>query len=248
MPEVQEVNGVQPQGLIVPHAGYPYSGPVAAHGFRWLARKGVPETVVILGTNHTGRGPSLALDPEGKWRTPLGEVEIDQALAGNLSERCTSLQQNRQAFAGEHSIEVQLPFLQHLFRQEFEFVPISVRDQDKQLAAELGESMTKIADEGVVFLASSDFTHYETNESAHEKDRLAIDRILKLDLDGFYRTIEGHHISICGYGPIASLMYLARSLGLASRELKYGTSEDVAGTGGQVVGYASIALEDREDG
>ena len=241
LPEVASQPPSGPLALVLPHAGYRYSGPVAAHGFAWLAQRGRPEGVVIVGTNHTGLGGRISIETAGAWRTPLGLTEIDSSLAELILSRCSLAEVRAEAFAQEHSVEVQLPFLQYLFG-EIEFVPLVCLDQRPEAAQELGRALAEAAQEGpIALIASSDFTHYEPQDVAERKDRAAIERLLELDLEGFYEVIQRERTSICGYGPIAAVMEAARSLGLDGKLLKYATSGEVTGDLAAVVGYASIA-------
>jgi len=231
-----------PVGLVLPHAGYRYSGPIAAHGFAWLARQGRPETAVIIGTNHTGLGGRISIETAGAWELPLGMMEVDAPLAEMILKRCSLIEARPEAFAREHSVEVQLPFLQYLFGN-IRFVPLTPLDQRPEAARELGQALAEVAkDRPIVLIASSDFTHYEPQELAERKDRAAIERILKLDIEGFYEVIRQESASICGYGAIAAVMEAARILSLGEGEsLKYATSGDLTGERRAVVGYASIA-------
>jgi len=243
VPEVasQPLHG--PVGLVSPHAGYQYSGPVAAHSFSWLARQGRPEAAVIVGTNHTGLGGPISISTAGAWETPLGRAEIDSALAELILERCPPVETREEAFAQEHSVELQLPFLQYLFG-EIKFVPLVTLDQRKQAARELGKALAEaVGDRPIALIASSDFTHYEPQDAAERKDRAAIERIVQLDLEGFYEAIRRDRASICGYGAIAAVIEAARILELGDGEsLKYATSGDLTGERSAVVGYASIAI------
>ncbi|MGQ9476937.1 MAG: AmmeMemoRadiSam system protein B [Candidatus Bipolaricaulia bacterium] len=232
-----------PVALVLPHAGYQYSGPVAAWGYSWLAEQGRPEVVVIIGTNHTGYGGRVSLMTSGAWETPLGAAEIAAPLAELIAAQCPFVEVSPMAFAQEHSVEVQLPFLQYLFG-EIEFVPLVMLDQRLEVAQEVGRALAEaIRARPIALIASSDFTHYEPHEQAARKDRLAIARLLELDLSGFYGVVREQGLSICGYGPIASVLEAARILGLGGgRLLKYATSGEVTGDRAAVVGYASLAF------
>jgi len=231
-------------GLIVPHAGYPASGPVAASGFRWLAQKGRPEVVVIVGTNHTGMGPPVAISSQGKWSTPLGSAEIETDLAEELKEGCEKLVEDDRAFAREHSIEVELPFLQYSFGEDLRFVPICVGSREREEVEGLGRSLARLLPrEGVGLIASSDFTHYEPYEVARARDREALDAIVDLDLSLFYERVRAKKMSICGVGPIGALLAFSRERGLEAEELNYCTSGDTTGRKDQVVGYAAVKFE-----
>ncbi len=230
-------------GLVSPHAGYMYSGPVAAHGFRRLAEEGRPNHLIILGPNHHGVGSGVSLMSSGKWVTPLGEVGVDGELARKILHSSEIIDDDPVAHQFEHSIEVQLPFLQHLFG-EFEFVPICMMFQDLKTSLEVGKALAEAcAGLRAVFVASTDFTHYEPHESAVRKDRRAIQHILQLDPEGLVRTVERERISMCGYGPVAAMLEAARRMGGKKAELlKYATSGDTSGYKAEVVGYASIVV------
>lgn len=231
-------------GLVSPHAGYMYSGPVAAHGFYFLAKDGKPNTFVILGPNHTGSGSGVAIMTSGKWATPLGEVEIDKELAYELSEASDIIDVDPVAHYQEHSLEVQVPFLQHLFGKRFKLVPICMMLQDERTSEEVGEAVAKACKgKNVVIIASTDFTHYEPQEIAVSKDRKAIDQILNLDWRGLQRVVTDEAISMCGYGPVSAMIKAASELGAKrAKLLKYATSGETAGPMGEVVGYGSIAV------
>lgn len=230
-------------GLVSPHAGYMYSGPVAAHGFAEVAAEGSPESFVILGPNHHGLGSGVSLRSSGKWRTPLGEVAVDGGLAREILKHSDLIDDEEEAHLHEHSIEVQLPFLQHLFG-EFRFVPVCMMMQDWRTALEVGRAVGEACSgRNVLVIASTDFTHYEPHERAVSKDRKAIEKILKLDGRGLVEVVEEEGISMCGYGPVAAMLEAARRIGATSaRLLKYATSGDTSGFRGEVVGYASIGV------
>lgn len=231
-------------GLVSPHAGYMYSGPVAAHGFARMARDGRPSSVVIMGPNHTGYGSGVSIMTGGKWRTPLGEVQVDKRLGEEIRQKSEIIDVDELAHAHEHSLEVQLPFLQHLFGDEFKIVPICMMLQDLATSKEVGDAVGEAsAGKDVVIIASTDFTHYESQRSAAVKDRMAIDRILALDPEGLIKTVEEEAITMCGYGPVSAMLQAAKKLGAKKAELlKYATSGDTAGPMPQVVGYGSIAI------
>ena len=248
IPEISSTELRGPVGLLLPHAGYPYSGPVAAHGFAWLADQGKPGTAIIIGTNHSGRGASLAIDTQGEWRTPLGNVPIDSDIANTILDTYSNLEPSKAAFHNEHSIEVQLPFLQHIYGEDFKFVPLSLYAQDQDIALEIGQALNEVTGQDTVVVASSDFSHYEPQEVARDKDTDAIASILELDIASLYEKIEQRNISICGYGPIASLMHFASLRGMGCRRLMYATSGEVSGAGGNVVGYAALSFGGLTDG
>jgi len=231
-------------GLVSPHAGYVYSGPVAAHGFAFIAQDGRPSSIVIVGPNHTGIGSGVSIMTSGKWRTPLGDVEIDKQLASSIKQSSDIIDEDIAAHAGEHSLEVQLPFLQHLFGDKFKMVPICMMIQDEETSVEVGRAIARAAaKKDVVVIASTDFTHYEPQQSAVVKNGKAMDKILALDWRGLMRTVEDENISMCGYGPVSVMLKAAGELGAKrAKLLKYATSGETAAPMPEVVGYGSIAV------
>jgi AmmeMemoRadiSam system protein B len=243
VPEVQ-AGPRQLLGLVSPHAGYMYSGPVAAYGFARMAQDGKPGSVVILGPNHTGAGSGVSIMTSGKWRTPLGEVQVDKALSEAIKQGSEIIDVDEVAHAHEHSLEVQLPFLQHLFGDNFKIVPICMMLQDLRTSKEVGDVVGKASvEKSVVIIASTDFTHYESQRSATVKDHRVIDKILALDPEGLTQTVEEEAITMCGYGPVSAMLQASKKLGAKKAELlKYATSGETAGPMPQVVGYGSIAI------
>jgi AmmeMemoRadiSam system protein B len=231
-------------GLVSPHAGYMFSGPVAAHGFARLAEDGKPDSFVLIGPNHTGAGSGVSTVTSGRWSTPMGDVQVDSELSGAIMRASGVIDSDPLAHRHEHSLEVQLPFLQHLFGSEFKIVPIAMMLQDAETSIEVGDAVAKAsAGKDVVILASTDFTHYEPKQSAAEKDGEVIERIISLDPSGVVSTVEDRGISMCGYGPVAAMLQAARRLGAKKAELlKYATSGDTGGPMSQVVGYGSIVV------
>lgn len=244
VPKVADTKLRRTVGLISPHAGYIYSGPVAAHGYYKLALDGKPDVVVIFGPNHTGSGSGLAVMREGAWRTPLGDVEIDTATANQILKESSILDVDDSAHVLEHSIEVQLPWLQYLYGSAFKFVPIVFLMQDLQSSHEVGAAVAKaLAEKNALVIASTDMSHYEPQKTAEQKDEAAIQAVLKLDAERLYSTVETRHISMCGYGPTIAAITTARKLNAKEAELLcYKTSGDVTGDHSSVVGYASIAF------
>jgi len=229
-------------GCVVPHAGIMYSGQVAGAVYGALK---LPAHFVILCPNHYGAGGPLAIMSAGVWETPLGDVPIESKLAQELKQACRQLEEDTEAHQFEHSLEVQLPFLQHLLR-EFWFVPIAISVGNYARLEELGHGIAtaikKVA-QPVLVVASSDMTHYESDERARVKDRKAIDRILALDPKGLFDTIHREDISMCGYGPAIAMLTAAKDLGASQAELvRYATSGDVTGDRAAVVGYAGIIV------
>jgi len=246
--DVSEREITSPVGLIAPHAGYAYSGPTAAAGYRQLATLGQPKWAIVLGANHTGLGRPVSLARVGIWRTPLGDAPIATELADRLV--ATGLEVADEAFLREHSIEVQLPFLQFLFGAEIPLVPICVMLPPLSELIAFGEAISQvISDEPGVVVVSSDFTHYQPEEVARRIDHEAIERILALNVEGFYRSLVEERLSICGGGAITILMTIARKLGWNDTQLlSYATSGDVTGDRRSVVGYAAISFLGRGHG
>jgi MEMO1 family protein len=228
-------------GIVSPHAGYIYSGAVAANGYYETSSMNF-DRVVMIGPNHYGIGTGLATVRSGIWETPLGQVEIDTELASRISENSGILDFDELAHSRDHCLEVQLPFLQYSKKNQFKIVPIVMIMQDRVTASELGEALadsTRALES--LLIASSDFTHYEPNNEAHRKDSELIEAILSLDISIFYATLERLNVSACGYGAIASIMTAAKALGATKGELlRYATSGDIVGDTNSVVGYASI--------
>jgi AmmeMemoRadiSam system protein B len=245
IPEVAETGPRQVVGLICPHAGYMFSGPIAAHAYYELAIDGKPDVVVLLGPNHTGYGSALAVMNEGIWRTPLGDVEVDSAVANQIVQVSGIVDVDDSAHSMEHSIEVQLPFLQYLYDSKFKIVPICFLMQDLSSAREVGKAVGKVlAGKNAVVIASSDMTHYEPQERAERKDRTALEAVEAMDEAKFYSTVETQNITACGYGPIAALITASKALGAKEAKLLcYKTSGDIVGDYSSVVGYAAVRFK-----
>ena len=244
-PEVNKNGPRNVIGLVCPHAGYMYSGAVAANAYYALAEDGKPDTVVILGPNHTGYGSGLALMNEGVWRTPLGDVEVDGETANRIVRETRLVDVDDLSHRFEHSIEVQLPFLQYLYGSGFKFVPICFQLQDLQSAVEVGRSLVEVlASKNAVVIASSDMTHYEPQGNAEEKDLAALKAVEAMDEKLFYSIIEARHVTACGYGPIAAVIAAAKGLGAKEAKLLcYKSSGDVTGDYASVVGYAAVSFK-----
>jgi hypothetical protein len=242
LPKVAEKKLQTIVGLVCPHAGYMYSGPVAAHAYYSLAADGKPDTVVLFGPNHTGHGSALALMKDGVWRTPLGDLEIDTETANLILKESSIIDIDDSAHAFEHSIEVQLPFLQYLYGSAFKFVPVCFLMQDLQSSREVGAAVAKaLADRNALVIASTDMTHYEPQKTAEQKDKAAIEAALSFDAERLYSTVEARRISMCGYGPTIAAITAAKALDAKKAELLcYKTSGDITGDYSSVVGYASM--------
>jgi MEMO1 family protein len=227
-------------GMVCPHAGYMYSGAVAANGYYELSSSKF-ESAIIIGPNHYGLGSDIALMNKGSWKTPLGEINIDLELAQEIYQNCELANIDELAHSRDHCIEVQLPFLQYI-REKFEIVPIILVNQGKNTCIKLGNGIYEsIKKRNLISIASSDLTHYEPNSQAHEKDNLLISAILSLDIEKFYSVLLSFNVTACGYGAIATVMEISKMMGATKGKLlKYATSGDVAGDDKSVVGYSSI--------
>jgi len=244
-PEVDKNGPREVIGLICPHAGYMFSGAVAAKAYYELAQDGKPDVVVVLGPNHSGYGSGLALVNEGVWRTPLGDVEVDGETANQIVQEAQLVDVDDLAHRFEHSIEVQLPFLQYLYGSEFKFVPICFQLQDLSSAVEVGRALVEVlASKNAVVIASSDMTHYEPQVDAEAKDLAALKAVEAMDEKMFYSVIEARHVTACGYGPIAAVIVAAKGLGANEAKLLcYKSSGDVTGDYSSVVGYAAVSFK-----
>ncbi len=229
---------------MVPHAGYIYSGPVAAHSYMKIAEGGKPSVFVIAGPNHTGLGENASIWKEGYWETPLGEVEVDSEVSKLLVENTRYFSFDENAHLYEHSVEVQIPFLQYIFG-EIKVVPIVIKLQNPEVSRDLGEALYKISKENgvdLVYIASSDMNHYDPHEETLKKDEIALKEIEELDLDGLYKALEKYGISMCGPGPVGAMLTLGKRLAYRCKILKHATSGDMTGEKNWVVGYASAML------
>ena len=228
-------------GVICPHAGYMYSGPIAAYSY-YVISSLKPDLVIIIWPNHWGIGCNIASMKEGLWRTPLGDVEVDTDAAVEINKATKNIELDFFSHTRDHSLEVQIPMLQEIYSHKFKILPIILIDQSYNAAIEIGMSVSKIAkNKKTVIIGSSDFTHYEENEFAHKQDKSLIEPILEMDVNEFYNILQKNQISACGYGAIASTMTACKELGATRGTLeKYATSGDITGEKSSVVGYASI--------
>jgi AmmeMemoRadiSam system protein B len=225
--------------IVVPHAGYYYSGPVAAHAYKELASDGIFDTAVILGPNHTGYGHPVSLWMGDDWSTPLGEAGINRELGQKLLGEL--IRADETAHIHEHSIEVQLPWLQNLYRK-IRIVPIAMLAQDLETARTVGKAIA-VAGDDLVIIASSDFTHYEPHSIAMGTDSSVIDAIIALDEEELYKRCGTLNCTMCGYGPVASAIVAAKEMKAKEATLlKYATSAETTGDFSRVVGYGSIAI------
>ncbi len=231
-------------GCMVPHAGWMYSGHVSGEVFAHIK---LPQRMVILCPRHYPMGQPLAINLKGAWRTPLGDVPIDEELADALLRACPLLRDDNVAHEAEHSLEVQLPFLQHL-RGEFRMAPIALGTDRYQAFEELGSAIADVVarlggPEQILIIASSDMNHFENDALTRVKDQKAIAQILELDPRGLYDAVRRERISMCGYGPATTMLVAAKKLGAGQAQLiRYATSGDVSGDYHRVVGYAGIVV------
>jgi AmmeMemoRadiSam system protein B len=233
---------LEAKGVVVPHAGYVYSGSVAGEVFSSVR---MPDRVILLGPNHTGRGVSLALAPVGAWDMPLGTVQVDADLNRELKAHCPELKEDAAAHYFEHSLEVQIPFLQFL-QPDFQFSAICIQTIDLSTLEALGHAMAKVIQsrkESVLLIASSDMSHYRTREAAAKQDRFAIDQMLALDPQGLHRIVLKKDISMCGFAPAVAVLTACRDMGATKAKLiRYTDSGEASGDYDRVVAYAGIAL------
>ncbi len=231
------------RAAVSPHAGFVYSGHVAGAVFSSVV---LPDHIVILGPSHRGQRSRFGIVKEGAWETPLGEVPIDSALAGALLRATPLIEEEEEAHEEEHSLEVQLPFLQVL-KTGFSMVPLTVSPMaDYGDLEKLGHALAvSIQQTGwdVLVVASTDMSHYVSQETAREKDFLAIERIQALDARGLYDVVQRETISMCGFQPTAAAIVAAQELGASRADLiRYMTSGETSGDFHQVVGYAGIRI------
>lgn len=229
-------------GIISPHAGYMYSGGIAGLGFSGIT---IPSTILILGPNHRGAGAPAALYPDGSWLTPLGAIPINSRLNVLLLQHAPYVQFDTLAHQLEHSLEVQVPFIQYL-QPQATISAICFEYGDYAAAVKIGEGIAAalhVYGDDVLIVASSDMTHYESAAAAKRKDNLALAHVLKLDPEGLLQVCRSERITMCGVMPAAVMLVAASALGATRAEvLAYGTSGDVTGDNSQVVGYASVAV------
>jgi len=231
-------------GCVLPHAGYFYSGRVAAETVSGI---NIRDTVVLLGPNHTGRGEVFSVARSGRWQTPLGDLRIDSSLAGLFLAKSDFLRADDAAHQDEHSLEVELPILQY-FKTDFKIVPISFGSEDPGALDEIAAALAGAVSGNnllhkVTFIASSDLTHYQPESEARRKDNLAIEAILALDEKELAARVRREKISMCGFAPVTVMIKAAKLLGAKKgRLVRYQTSGDASGETDSVVGYAGITI------
>jgi len=233
---------IRAQACLVPHAGYRYSGEVAGEVY---SRMEIPARVVLLGPRHFPRGASFAILSDGAWKTPLGLVRIDRPLAEKIMRACNLLREDSVAHESEHSLEVQLPFLQRL-APSFAFVPIVIGSAQFADLESLGHAIADVVSSElgpILLIASSDMNHYESDAVTRAKDRMAIDRVLSLEPRGLFDTVRNEDISMCGYGAAVAMLTAVCQMGAKHAELvSYATSGETSGDFQEVVGYAGIII------
>lgn len=230
---------------IIPHAGYAYSGPAAAHSYFEIAKSGFPETFIILSPNHTGYGYPISVSAEEAWKTPLGTVEVDLELAKEIVNECDNATFDNNAHVKEHSIEIHLPFLQY-FEEDFKIVPIvlSINDIDsiKDLGNKIAKSIKKTG-KNVKIIASTDLSHFLSEEDANIVDNIVIQDIVNMDEESLINNVLKYNISMCGHAPVAVTIHVSKLLGYnQSKILSYYTSGKITGDLSSVVGYTSAII------
>ncbi len=231
------------KACMVPHAGYIYSGYVAGVIYRKLPAH---SAFVILGPNHFGFGAPLAIMSRGYWQTPLGLAAIDETLAQAIQRNHHGLAEDAEAHAEEHSLEVQIPFLQRRMKN-FAFVPIAVGgvgyEEFEALGKAVGRALVERSQPAII-IASSDMNHYEPDGVTRTKDHKAIEKILAMDPEGLYDVLRREQITMCGYGPVIAMLAAVKEMGAREAQLqKYATSADAGSNRQSVVGYAGITIQ-----
>ena len=233
-----------PNGLVSPHAGYPYSGPVAAHGFSRLAKGGRPSAAIIIGPNHSGHGEPIAISEAEAWETPLGTVPVHDGIRWDLSDEY-GLSLDEATHGAEHSLEVQVPFLQYLYEEPVPIVPIVMTRQDSARVRQLATALTRVLEkwDSVVLIASTDLTHYESASRAKKLDTRIREAIEGMEAEAILEAAESGH-TMCGPGPTATVLKATKAAGATDASvLQYATSGDTAGGTDSVVGYVSATIE-----
>lgn len=238
---IRDAAKVKAIGIVSPHAGYVYSGEVAGAA---LSSAELKDTCIIMGPNHTGKGSPFSIMTEGTWRLPSGDCEIDTKLAKAILAGSKYLEEDDDAHRYEHSVEVQIPFLQAL-KPGMKIVPMVLAeaglDVYRSIGREIADAIKKVS--AATIIASSDMTHYEPHEVAKEKDKKAIEAILKLDEQKLIDAVTRYDISMCGYVPVCVMLAAAKELGAKQAKLvKYRTSGETSGDYNAVVGYAGIVV------
>jgi len=247
--------------IIAPHAGYIYSGRVAGSVY---SRVKIQDNIILLGPNHTGLGERVAIMASGRWDMPFGSIQVNERLASLIMEESVRFSNDITAHSGEHSLEVQLPFIHH-FNPKASIVPITIMHMTYDMCEELGKAIANairkytcsrmslpgkdspikvFGDRNVLIVVSSDMNHYESDAVTKKKDKKAIDKILALNPKGLMETVSNEDISMCGIIPAAIALVAAKELGAKTAKLiNYATSGDTSGDYAHVVGYAGILIK-----
>lgn len=238
----EKAEKIAAKGVVAPHAGIIYSGAVAGAVY---SRVEMPETFVVIGPNHTGRGKPAAAVASGAWQMPGGEVSIDEGLAQQIIENSDYLLEDESSHQYEHSLELQLPFIQH-FKSDIKMVPICLKSAAYEVCHDVGQAIARALEKTgkrALLVASTDMSHYVSQSTAQAKDRLAIDKVLALDARGLYDVVMGENISMCGFMATAAVIIACKELGAIRAELiRYATSGDISGDYAHVVGYAGLII------
>ena len=225
-------------GIIVPHAGYIYSGIIAMDSFRILSHV-AKRTFLIIGPDHSLHNFNHSIQSSGYWRTPFGDARINHDLARQILDHSENIVEDPVSHRYEHSIEVQIPFLQYMFGDSFDFVPIAIGDQSPDSIALLFNAISSVSSDFII-IASSDLTHYESEQVVKEKDLRLLRDVVNLDQESFYSTLHNYHVTACGYGAIATLMMLTKSKKGKIYLIDHNTSASAFGDRERTVGYASL--------
>lgn len=232
--------------FLVPHGSYYYSGYVSAFTY-YLINTFDCDNFIILSSDHCGTSPGISIMDRGYWTTPLGKVQINEKMANELMKNSNNnfIQVDSFSFDIDHTIEIQLPFIQSIKKNNFQFLPILQKNQDKKTSIELGKLLSGIIpiDQKVILISTSNFTHYLNYKDCYEIDKRLISKILTMSIDSFYTALQNYFQYICGYGCIASMIEFSRIIGNSDAVLlKYLTSGDVDGNRSSVVGYTSMLM------
>lgn len=242
VPTVPENKKQKALAVVSPHAGYIYSGGIAGETFSKIS---IPKDIIILGPNHHGSGSMVAIMAQGEWDMPMGVVPINSKLADTILNHSDMIEDDADAHRLEHSLEVQVPFLQYL-KEDTTITPLVISHISYSECEKVGKQLAlsiKEYDDPVLIVASSDMTHYESREAASSKDKQAIDHVLALDPQGLYETVLGKGITMCGIMPTTVALVAALELGAETAELvRYTDSGEASGDTRQVVGYAGLIV------
>jgi AmmeMemoRadiSam system protein B len=243
IPKLESFDGTDyPINVMVPHAGYQYSGAIAAHGYCRLVQIGFPEVFIIISPNHTGFGTEISVFNEGEWATPLGSIEVDSEFAEEIISQSDIAKGDFQAHIHEHSIEVQLPFLQY-FSDDFKIVPITMGSQTYVTANDIAKAIFEAGNKlgkSYAVIASTDLSHFNNQEKANKVDGFVMEDIEEMNEFKLFEEVVQYNITMCGYGPVMATIIHSKMSGKSECELlAYRTSGDVTGDLTSVVGYAS---------